>query len=69
LYAVLKWLFFDAFPHFFSQLYIPDLSVPLNKGDFTKPILAGSYSLYLQLKLTIWAQSYPRKHINCTTPL
>jgi len=30
---------------------------------------AGSYSLYLQLKPTIWAQSYPRKCTNCPTPL
>jgi len=67
--AVLKWLFFDAFPHLFSQHYIPGLSVPLNKGDHTKTISAGSYSLYLQFKLTIWAQNYPRKHINCTTPI
>jgi len=44
-------------------------SVSLNKGDFTKTISAGSYSLYLQFKLTIWAQSYQRKHINCTIPL
>jgi len=28
---------------------------------------AGSYSLYLQLKPTIWAQSYQRKHIKCAT--
>jgi len=30
---------------------------------------AGSDSLYLQFKLTIWAQSYPRKHSSCTTSL
>jgi len=43
----------------------------LNKGDFTKPrcLSAGSYSLYLQLKPTIWAESYSRKYTYCTTPL
>jgi len=30
---------------------------------------ADSCSLYLQLKPTIWAQSFPRKYTNCTTPL
>jgi len=30
---------------------------------------AGSDSFYLQFKLTIWAQSYSRKHTNCTTLL
>jgi len=30
---------------------------------------AGSDSLYLQFKPTIWAQSYPHKHTSCTTPL
>jgi len=30
---------------------------------------AGSDSLYLQLKPTIRAQSYPPKHTNCTTAL
>jgi len=29
----------------------------------------GSDALYLQFKPTMWAQSYPRKHTNCTTPL
>jgi len=29
---------------------------------------AGSDSLYLQFKPTIWAQSYPRKHTNYSTP-
>jgi len=30
---------------------------------------AGSDSLYLQFKPTLWAQSYPRKHTNLTTQL
>jgi len=30
---------------------------------------AGPYPLYLQFKPIIWAQSYPRKYTNCTTPL
>jgi len=30
---------------------------------------AASDSLYLQFKPIIWAQSYLRKHTNCTTPL
>jgi len=30
---------------------------------------SGSDSHYLQFKPTIWAQSSPRKHTNCTTPL
>jgi len=30
---------------------------------------SGSYPLYLQFKPIIWAQSYPRKYTNCTTPL
>jgi len=40
------------------------------KATSRKPrcLSSGSYSLYLQLKPTIWAQSYPRKCINCATP-
>jgi len=40
------------------------------KATLRKPrcLSAGSYSLYLQLKPTIWAQGYPRKYTNCTTP-
>ena len=30
---------------------------------------AGSDSFYLQFQPTIWALSYPRKHINCTSSL
>jgi len=30
---------------------------------------AGTDSLYLQFKPTIWAQSFPRKHTNFATPL
>jgi len=30
---------------------------------------AGSDSLYLQFKPTIWSQSYTRKHTNCNTTL
>jgi len=32
-------------------------------------LLTDSGSLYLQFKPTVWAQSYPRKHTNCTSPL
>jgi len=41
------------------------------KATSRKPrcLSAGSYSLYVQLKPTIWTQSYPRKYTNCTTPL
>jgi len=41
------------------------------KATSRKPrcLSAGSYSLSQQLKPTIWAQSYPRKCTNCTTPL
>ena len=43
------------------------LSVPTSR----KPccLSAGSYSLYLQMKPTIWAQSCPWKYTNCTTSL
>jgi len=41
------------------------------KATSRKPrwLSSGSYSLYVQLKPTIWAQSYPRKYTNCTSPL
>jgi len=32
-------------------------------------LTAGSDSLYLQFKSTIWVQNYPRKDTNFTTPL
>jgi len=42
------------------------LSIPLNKGAFYE---TDAESLYLQFKLTIWAQTYTGKHTNCITPL
>ena len=52
-------------------LWLPMVSMPLHKGDLRNPhcLSVGSDPLYLQVKPTIWAQSYPRKHTNCTTPL
>jgi len=44
----------------------------LNKGDFTKTTLPIGWLLFTLLAVetycTIWAQSYPRKYSNCTTP-
>jgi len=39
---------------------------PLRKS---RCVSAGSDSLWLQFKSTIWVQSYSRKHTNCTNPL
>jgi len=46
----------------------------LNKGEFTKTTLPIVWPLFTQLsveslKPTSWAQSYPWKYTNCTTPL
>ena len=45
-----------------------NVSIPLKKGDFFETCAACLLALihYLQLKLTIWVVSWPRKHINCT---
>jgi len=48
------------------------LSIPLNKRYFYEAHAAYRLALIQStcgFKPTIWAQSYPRKHTNCTTPL
>jgi len=44
----------------------------LNKDDFTKTTLPIGWLLSTLLAAetdNLWAQSYPRKYTNCTTPL
>jgi len=60
-FFLLKWIFYDCKCSVYRW----------TKETFTNLTLlsAGSDSLYLQFKPTIWAQSYPRKRTNFTTPL
>jgi len=57
---LLKWIF----------LWLQMLTIPLNKGNLrnSRCPSAGSASLHLQFKPTIWPLSYPRKHTKLHNP-